>query len=52
MTVIKLGGTPEKAMLTAKEALMEPIDIHESVHLEGPNVWSQKITERIDSVIV
>lgn len=26
---IGVGGTPEKAMLMAKEALMEPIDIHE-----------------------
>jgi fumarate hydratase class I len=26
---IGIGGTPEKAMLLAKEAMMEPIDIHE-----------------------
>ena len=26
---VGIGGTPEKAMLMAKEALMEPIDIHE-----------------------
>ena len=26
---VGIGGTPEKAMLLAKEAMMEPIDIHE-----------------------
>lgn len=30
-----IGGTPEKAMLMAKEALMEPIDIHE-LRARGP----------------
>ncbi|MDW8324761.1 MAG: fumarate hydratase [Burkholderiales bacterium] len=30
-----VGGTPEKAMLMAKEALFEPIDIHE-LRLRGP----------------
>jgi fumarate hydratase, class I len=29
MLGIGIGGTPEKAMLLAKEVLMEPIDIHE-----------------------
>jgi len=32
---IGLGGTPEKALLLAKEALMEPIDIHE-LRQRGP----------------
>jgi fumarate hydratase class I len=31
-----LGGTPEKAMLLAKEALLEPIDIHE-LRARGPS---------------
>ncbi len=33
---IGLGGTAEKAMLLAKEALMEPVDIHE-LQARGPN---------------
>ena len=32
---IGVGGTPEKALLLAKEALMEPIDIHE-LRQRGP----------------
>ncbi len=32
---IGIGGTPEKAMLLAKEAIMEPIDMHE-LHARGP----------------
>ncbi|MCS6984628.1 MAG: fumarate hydratase [Leptospiraceae bacterium] len=32
---IGIGGTPEKAMVMAKEALMEPIDIHE-LKARGP----------------
>lgn len=35
MLGIGLGGTAEKAMLLAKEALMEPIDIHE-LQARGP----------------
>ncbi|MBU6460810.1 MAG: fumarate hydratase [Proteobacteria bacterium] len=30
-----IGGTPEKAMLMAKEAMMTPIDLHE-IRLRGP----------------
>ncbi|MFH1495701.1 MAG: fumarate hydratase [Pseudomonadota bacterium] len=33
---IGLGGTAEKAMLLAKEALMEPVDMHE-LQARGPN---------------
>ncbi|MDP2785889.1 MAG: fumarate hydratase, partial [Sulfurimicrobium sp.] len=33
---IGLGGTAEKAMLLAKEALMEPVDIHD-LQARGPN---------------
>lgn len=33
---IGAGGSPEKAMLLAKEALLEPIDIHE-LKTRGPN---------------
>ncbi len=33
---IGVGGTPEKALLMAKEALMEPIDIHELL-ARGPD---------------
>jgi fumarate hydratase, class I len=36
MLGIGIGGTAEKAMLLAKEALMEPIDIHE-LRRRGPN---------------
>ena len=32
---VGIGGTPEKAMLLAKESLMEPIDIHE-LQTRGP----------------
>jgi fumarate hydratase class I len=32
---VGIGGTPEKAMLLAKEALMEPIDIHD-LKARGP----------------
>jgi len=32
---IGIGGTPEKAMLLAKEAIMEPIDMHE-LRARGP----------------
>ncbi len=33
---IGIGGTPEKALLLAKEALMDPVDIHE-LKARGPN---------------
>ena len=33
---IGIGGTPEKAMLLAKESLMAPVDIHELI-ARGPN---------------
>ncbi|MDO8891000.1 MAG: fumarate hydratase [Sulfurimicrobium sp.] len=36
MLGIGLGGTAEKAMLLAKEALMEPVDMHELL-ARGPN---------------
>ncbi|MDE3211268.1 MAG: fumarate hydratase, partial [Pseudomonadota bacterium] len=36
MLGIGIGGTAEKAMLLAKEALMEPIDMHELLQ-RGPN---------------
>ena len=32
---VGIGGTPEKAMLLAKEALMEPVDIHDLI-ARGP----------------
>ncbi|MCY4564982.1 MAG: fumarate hydratase, partial [Gammaproteobacteria bacterium] len=37
-----IGGTPEKAMLLAKEAMMEPIDIHE-LQARGANGRSESL---------
>jgi fumarate hydratase class I len=37
MLGIGIGGTPEKAMLLAKESLMEPVDIHELIKPRGPS---------------
>ncbi|MDD5241507.1 MAG: fumarate hydratase [Sulfuricella sp.] len=39
---IGLGGTAEKAMLLAKEALMEPIDIHE-LQARGPQSRAEEL---------
>ena len=39
---IGIGGTAEKAMLLAKEALMEPIDIHE-LEQRGPKNRSEEL---------
>ena len=39
---VGIGGTPEKAMLLAKEAMMEPIDIHE-LQARGANGRSESL---------
>lgn len=42
MLGIGIGGTAEKAMLLAKEALMEPIDIHELI-ARGPSNRAEEL---------
>jgi fumarate hydratase class I len=42
MLGIGIGGTAEKAMVLAKEALMEPIDIHE-LKARGPNSKAEEL---------
>ena len=42
MLGIGIGGSAEKAMLLAKEALMEPIDIHE-LKARGAQTWQEKL---------
>lgn len=42
MLGIGIGGTAEKAMVMAKEALMEPIDIHE-ILTRGPRDWIESL---------
>ncbi len=37
-----IGGTPEKAMLMAKSAIMDPIDIHE-LKARGPSSTAEKL---------
>jgi fumarate hydratase class I len=37
-----IGGTPEKAMLMAKSALMDPIDIHE-LQVRGPSSTAEEL---------
>jgi fumarate hydratase, class I len=45
-----IGGTPEKAMLMAKEAMMAPIDIHE-IRARGPRNWNEELRlELMDKV--
>ena len=39
---IGIGGTPEKAMLLAKESIMEPIDIH-SLQEKGPSNSAEEL---------
>jgi fumarate hydratase, class I len=39
---IGVGGTPEKAMLLAKEAIMEPVDIH-ALKARGPNSRAEEL---------
>ena len=39
---IGIGGTPEKAMLLAKESLMAPVDIHELI-ARGPNNRAEEL---------
>ena len=39
---IGIGGTPEKAMLLAKEALMEPVDIHALI-ARGPSNRAEEL---------
>ena len=41
MLGIGVGGTAEKAMLMAKEVLMEPIDMHELL-ARGPKIASSR----------
>lgn len=42
MLGIGIGGTAEKAMLMAKESLMEPIDIQEIIE-RGPRDWVEEL---------
>lgn len=42
MLGIGIGGSAEKAMLLAKEALMEPIDMHE-LKARGAQTWQEKL---------
>lgn len=42
---VGIGGTPEKAMLLAKEAMMEPIDIHE---LQGRGASNRREALRLE----
>lgn len=45
-----IGGTPEKAMLMAKEAMMAPIDIHD-IRARGPRNWNEELRlELMDKV--
>ena len=39
---VGIGGTPEKAMLLAKESMMEPIDIHE-LKARGPESHAEEL---------
>ena len=39
---VGIGGTPEKAMMLAKESLMEPIDIHE-LQARGPQTRAEEL---------
>ncbi len=39
---VGIGGTPEKAMLLAKESMMEPIDIHE-LKARGPQSHEEEL---------
>ena len=39
---VGIGGTPEKAMLLAKEAMMAPIDIHE-LRARGPEYGAEEL---------
>ena len=47
---IGVGGTPEKAMLLAKEAMMEPIDIHELMERGAQNRAEELRLELYDRV--
>src|SRR5690242_7160263 len=42
MLGIGIGGTAEKAMVMAKESLMDPIDIHEII-ARGPKDWVEEL---------
>src|SRR6266404_2056061 len=42
MLGIGIGGSAEKAMVLAKEALMEPIDMHEVI-ARGPKDWIEEL---------
>ncbi len=50
---IGIGGTAEKAMLLAKESLLEPIDIH-ALRARGPSSWLEElrleIFERVNAL--
>ena len=49
MLGIGIGGTAEKAMLMAKESLMQPIDMHE-LKLRALNVTDKKSLNRIEEL--
>ncbi|MGC7406684.1 fumarate hydratase [Pandoraea pneumonica] len=42
MLGIGIGGTAEKAMVLAKESLMDPIDIHDVIK-RGPQNWNEEL---------
>ncbi|ALS60594.1 MULTISPECIES: fumarate hydratase [Pandoraea] len=42
MLGIGIGGTAEKAMVLAKESLMDPIDIHDLIK-RGPQNWNEEL---------
>lgn len=50
MLGVGVGGTPEKAMLMAKESLMEPIDIHELQKRGASNHREEMRLELFDKV--
>lgn len=47
---IGIGGTPEKAMMLAKESLMEPIDIDEVIAKENRNEIEQRRVDLYNSI--
>ncbi len=47
---IGIGGSSEKAMVLAKESLLDPIDIHE-LRARGPKTWAEELRlELVDKV--
>lgn len=50
MLGIGIGGTAEKAMLMAKESLMEPIDIQEII-ARGPKDWVEELRVELNEKV-